>query len=91
MKREFIKAYNKLKKMGAPVFKEYSNGRPIEGGRFKISAEDNHDEPWADYYMEFGINGDSNTPGLNKKICDVLEEFGLHAEWDNPGSLTVYH
>ena len=84
MKRIYIKAYNELKKIGAPVFKEYSNGEPIENGGFKISGESGCYEllDYENYSMgEFGVS---------MVIVDVLDSYGLYGEWENPGCLNVW-
>ena len=73
----YAKAFNELKKMGAPVFKN-------EDGMF-ISAEENDDVIWADYYcFEFGVFG------VNEKIEAVLSKNGLFSEWVNPGCVGIY-
>lgn len=76
----YAKAFNELKKMGAPVFKN-------EDGMF-ISAEENDDVCWADYYCEFN-NGELDDFGVNKKINDTLDKYGLFAEWQNPGCVAI--
>jgi hypothetical protein len=85
-------AFNQLKKIGAPVYERSD----LEN--FQISAEGlsssqsyegyKPDVLWADYYdgriipdWEFGIN---------PRITQVLAEYGLHAEWINPGEIGVY-
>jgi len=83
MKRVFIKAYNELKKIGAPVFKEYDGGSPVERGSFKISGESG--EGWADYWEP-----DLGEFGVSMKIVDVLNKNGLYPEWENAGVLNVY-
>ena len=45
MKREYIKAFNELKKMGVPVYV-----RDDMNGRFQISAEEPESYLWVDYY-----------------------------------------
>tara|TARA_R110002124_G_scaffold55927_2_gene158314 strand:- start:10644 stop:10898 length:255 start_codon:yes stop_codon:yes gene_type:complete len=82
MKRNYKKAYTKLVKMGCPVLlgDDYGNER-----FFRISAEDNDDTVWADYYqMDFG------DWGVNQIVVDVLSQNGLYAEWINPGVLGVH-
>jgi len=80
MKQNYKKAYAALKKMGAPVFEN-------EDGMF-ISAEDNGDVCWADYYCEFN-NGELDDFGVNNKINEILDKFGLFAEWQNPGCVAI--
>ena len=84
MKRNIRKAFNELKKIGAPVYEGGWNGEDT----FRISGEDNCDEIWADYYEEF-------TPadfefGINPKITAILDKNRCYAEWCNPGVLNVY-
>lgn len=81
MKQPYTKAYNVLKIMGVPVFTNEDNDKL---GNFFISGE--HGDEWADYY---------NAPpswnfGVNPAVEDVLKQFGLFAEWVNPGCLGVY-
>lgn len=83
MKRNFRTAFNQLKKIGAPV---YEGGWSQEEG-FRISAEENHSEIWADYYGEYLPA--SYEFGVNPKITAVLDKHGLMAEWCNPGVLDV--
>ena len=82
MKRNYRTAFKQLEKIGAPVFEN-------EDGMF-ISAEDNHDEIWADYW-EMGQAACSllDDFGVNHKINEILEKNGLYAEWQNPGCLYI--
>ena len=80
MKREFRTAFNKLRKIGVPV---YDNG----GDDFIISAEENYETTWADYYRENDVALDDF--GVNHKINDILHDHGLFAEWENGGVLGV--
>ena len=82
MKRNYKKAYTKLLKMGCPVLlgDDYGNER-----FFRISAEDNDDTVWADYYQM-----DLGEWGVNQTVVDVLSQNGLYAEWINPGVLGVH-
>tara|TARA_R110000850_G_scaffold143789_3_gene266006 strand:+ start:423 stop:674 length:252 start_codon:yes stop_codon:yes gene_type:complete len=80
MKREFRTAFNKLRKIGVPVYAE------VEGG-FIISAEENYETTWADYYRENDVALDDF--GVNHKINDILHDHGLFAEWENGGVLGV--
>jgi len=73
------RAFNKLLKIGCPVF---NRGE----GNFEIHpCNAVNDEFWANYdepsVGQFGVS---------KKITDVLEEHGLFAEWVNPEYLSVY-
>lgn len=82
MKPKFKKAFDALKKIGAPVFTNADNDQI---GNFSISGEDNSDEVWAEYYCpDFGVFG------VSQRIEDVLAKFGLMCEWQNPGKLNVY-
>jgi hypothetical protein len=81
MKRQYIKAFNALQKMGIPVY-EHVDDR----GNFSISSEEPQSDFWVDYYSMapgwvFGVH-----PAVDSK----LKEFGLWAEWVNPGRLSVY-
>jgi hypothetical protein len=83
MKRKYIAAFNKLQKMGVPVY-EHSD----DDGNFSISAEENTSDLWCDYYdgrsipdWEFGVS---------PRITNLLRDKGLFAEWVNPGRISVY-
>jgi hypothetical protein len=77
------KAFAALKEMGAPV---YHLGEGWGGhALFSVSAEENYNEDWADYYQPY-----LGEFGLSMKIVDVLDKHGLYAEWCNPGVLDVY-
>lgn len=81
MKRPFIKAFNALQKMGVPIY-EHAD----DNGNFSISSEEPESYLWVDYY---------STPpgwifGVHPAIESKLKEFGLFAEWVNPGRLSVY-
>lgn len=82
MKQPFLKAFNELKRIGAPVFTNKDNDRL---GNFSISAEENYPEPWAEYYNQgWGLFG------VSPRITAVLDKHGLFAEWEDPGKLNVY-
>lgn len=81
MKRNYRKAFSALQKIGAPVFEN-------EDGVW-ISAEDNYDEIWADYYDCYMWDHDGWAFGINGKINKILDDNGLFAEWQNPGLLWV--
>lgn len=85
MKRNYLAAFNALKKIGCPVFID-----PDDQRRFKISAEQNsHKEIWADYYDCMHLDFDGWRFGVNGKINRILDKHGLYAEWQNPGCLQV--
>lgn len=101
MKRQYIKAFNELKKIGAPVFQ---NADTEAYGGFGISGEyagcDNYGYkgekaeapdglPWANYYSEDYEERFSRF-GVHNLINDLLEDYGLMAEWYDCGSLRVY-
>ena len=87
MKQHARSAYNALKKIGTPMY--------IHSGEsyyFLISAEENYDTIWADYYaMTDGVYCDDlDDFGVNKKINEILDQHGLYCEWQHPGALGVY-
>ena len=84
MKQKYRTAYNQLKKLGVPVYEGGYNGDDT----FRISAEENYDTVWADYYREFG-GTTLDDFGVNHKINAILEKQGLYAEWENGGVLGV--
>jgi hypothetical protein len=83
MKAKYRKAYNVLKVMGVPVFTNEDN---YGKGNFSINGEALASSEWADYY--------SGRPdwvfGVNPAVTEVLDQFGLMAEWVNPAVLGVY-
>ena len=82
MQRIYIKAFNALKKLGVPV---YEHGD--DNGNFSISAEVSGADQWVNYYDGYLLwNGESTNPALDS----TLRQFGLYAEWVNPGRLAVY-
>jgi hypothetical protein len=88
MKRNARTAYDKLKALGVPMY--IHDG---ETYHFLISAEENYDTVWADYYaMTDGVlyYDDLDDFGVNEKINEILDQHGLFCEWQNPGALGVY-
>ena len=83
MKRQYIKAFNTLKKLGVPVY-EHADDQ----GNFSISTEWDNSGLWADYYDGWSIPGWEF--GVNPKITETLHNLGLHAEWQNPGRLVIW-
>lgn len=82
MKRNLRNAYNAMKKIGAPV---YDHG---EDDTFVISAEENYEDLWADYYEGYRIF--NNQHMVNDKLAAILDKYGLWCEWYDCGSLRVY-
>ena len=88
MKRNARTAYDKLKALGVPMY--IHDG---ETYHFLISAEENYDTIWADYYaMTDGVMyyDDLDDFGVNEKINEILDQHGLFCEWQNPGALAVF-
>ena len=86
MKRHAKSAYTMLKNMGVPMYIHES-----ESYNFLISAEENYDTIWADYWaMSDGAYGDLDDFGVNEQINYVLNMYNLFCEWQNPGALGVY-
>ena len=85
MQRNYRAAFNQLRAIGAPVIEGGYNGE----NTFRISAEDNCSETWANYYMM--TDGDSTgfDMGVSNRINGILDANGLFAEWINPGLLGV--
>jgi hypothetical protein len=82
MKRDFRYAFNSLQKIGCPVWTW-----AYDDENFNISAEDNNPTVWADYWMR---DRDDWLFGVNPMVTQILDKYGLHAEWVNPGYLSVY-
>ena len=81
MKRTHIKAFNELKRLGAPVYEH-----PDDNGNFSIDAEVPEADAWADYYSQchdwiFGVS---------PRLDEILIKHNLHGEWVNPGRLSIY-
>lgn len=74
------RAFQELQKIGAPV--------KMRDGEMIISAEENDEEMWANYYAPGAYGLDDF--GVSEKINKILEARGLFAEWMNPGCLGVY-
>ena len=88
MKQHARSAYDKLKALGVPMY--IHEGEPYH---FLISAEENYDTVWADYYaMTDGVlyYDDLDDFGVNEKINAILDKHDLFCEWQNPGALGVY-
>lgn len=81
MKRNFRTAFNRLKKLGVPVYE-----RDDMEGRFQISAEDPESHKWCNYYE----GPASWIFGVNPQVEGNLGKCGLFSEWINPGELGVY-
>jgi hypothetical protein len=77
MKNNVRKAFTALKEIDAPVF--------VRDNYLMISAEDNDNEIWADYYGEFR----GGYPWVNPKVEQILSDNGLYAEWEDPGTIYV--
>jgi len=84
LKRNERKAFNELKKLGAPVI-ERPDGD--QDGAFVSSGEENYDVIWAQYWRNG--EGELDDFGVNKKINAILAANGLFAEWINPGFVGV--
>jgi len=88
MKRAYVEAYNKLKKMGVPVFVHIDSD--IRDGGFSISGEEENSQMWVNYYAGCGSFDFWGGDNVNPKLTDVLDKHKLYAEWVNPGMLSVY-
>lgn len=80
-------AFDRLKKLGCPVFERADDSRT-----FFISAESNGVDGnlWADYYDGPSMLSVYDEFGVDKRINAILEPLGLFAEWQNPGCLSVW-
>ena len=83
MKKPYKQAYQALKVLGVPVFTNEDHDRL---GNFSINAETSESHRWCDYY----ISPPSWVFGVSPELEAVLSQFGLFAEWQNPGCLGVY-
>jgi len=79
---KFRKAHDALKAVGCPVFIRNESDGPL----LCISAESADSYLWINYYPEFP----GNDPYENPKIEEILKPLGLHTEWDNPGSMSIW-
>ena len=99
MDKKVEKAFEALKKINAPVFKNST-------GTFDVSAENNDKEYWADYYGEYAggvgcvkddegnvidvyIKESPGDPYVNPKIEKIVNKYGLELEWACAGYLTA--
>jgi len=87
MKRNARTAFNKLTKMGVRVTE-----RKRGNCHFVISAKDNNDCAFADYYdaVHYGGLAAARDCGVTREITDVLIAHGLMAEWINDSLVGVY-
>lgn len=87
MTRNHRAAFNRLKKMGCPVFE-----RADKPNTFCISAEQNGSDGnlWADFYDGQYSPSIYDDFGVDRRIESVLKPLNLFAEWENPGSLSVW-
>lgn len=79
MKQPYIRAFNELKKLGAPVY-EHAD----DHGNFSLDAEGEDGDYWASYYYE------GSCTGVTPRLEAILAKHGLFAEWVNPGRLSIY-
>ena len=97
MKQHARKAFNALKKIGAPVI-DHGPGGGGWGEHFILSAElrDRDDAYFADYYTEnlkeyVDGNGKLQNPfGIRTDVNDILRANNLYAEWIDPGTVGIY-
>jgi len=75
------RAFSKLQSMGAPVLR-FDKGRAT----FILSAEDNENEIWADYWGEYS----TGYPEVSPKVTKILDQYGLSYEWNDAGSVHIY-
>jgi len=80
LNRKYVPAYMALKTLGVPMFT-----REDQPGRFFISAEEPESTGWVDYYSTYR----DWIFGVNPAVYDTLKQYGLFAEWENPGCLVV--
>jgi len=71
MKRDFRTIYNKLKKMGVPVY-EYDN-------TFRISAEEINSSDWLEYWWDVRPKGWDF--GLNPELDKIARQYDCYFEW----------
>jgi len=91
-------ALNAMKKIGVPIFENYSDGSPLdvdEKGRacsFAISGEDPESYKWVNYYgySECLLDDDDGCPWIDEKLEAIADKYGCVIEWYDPGSLRVY-
>ena len=89
LSKNVLKAYEELKAIGAPVM--HLGGGFGGDALFAISAEENYDYVWADYYAENEFPGmyEGYEFGVSPKINKILNKHGLFCEWYNAGVLDV--
>ena len=86
MNQKMKEAFNQLQKIDAPVSKNRGNAES-----FLISAENNNNGYWADYYAEFAEPpAQFNDPYISPIILNIFKKYELHYEWESPGGLSVW-
>ena len=86
MKANARRAYNALKKAGAPVF--IRDDGP-NSAHFHVSGEEGgKSENWVDYWNEAAARWGGDT--VNPKLTEILAEHGLFGEWETAGSVAVW-
>ena len=94
--REFAERFPGIKGAEANDDGSIHLGNIAEGGTVEITetlpdhTEMSFDFPAADFYMEFGINSETDNPGIHQTIIDFLKERGYFMEWVNAGMITAY-
>jgi len=85
----FLKAFNELKAIGAPVINPEGTGYDQythENCQFVMDAEAGKDEFLNYYPMSYRTwyNGT-----YSDEVHEILEKYGLYGEWANPAVLTI--
>lgn len=83
MQAKYRNAYNALKKLGVPVF---TNADHEDRGNFGISAEEPESFEFVNYYSM----ASDWVFGVSPVVENALRKYGLFAEWQNPGALSVH-
>jgi hypothetical protein len=80
MKKNYRKAFNELKALGAPVYER----EDIE--TFGITSEEPGGYLWVNYWDGPRVWGSDTSPELDA----ILRKHGMHAECQNPGEWFVW-
>ena len=85
----FLKAFNELKALGAPVIDPEGSGYDQythENCQFIMDGEQNAIE-FLDYYPASYSKWDHGT--YSNEVSAILDKYGLYGEWANPAVLCI--
>lgn len=78
-------AFNRLRNLKFPVFTQDEGA-----AEFLLSAELPGPNNTRCCFYNLEMYKDADSPGIDPRITDVLDQFGLHVEWHNAAVLGIY-